>query len=510
MVYWDNAPWEPRKWQREALPVIINAIKSGVKAPVVSAIMGAGKSITISELVYQALKNLKPDHKILICAPKIDLVNQLGGTVSYRCGKENVGKFFSEEKDITKKVIVTTFVSSNKLSRLLKEQGQKIAMIIGDEIHGTETDDFKEAFERFNPACAIGFTATPYRSNKKETLSLWQEVVYRYSAKDALEDKVIVPWELVHWDGKGTDEIDQVCLNMIKKMISLTGGAGIVNALNIQDAHDYAGFLDENGVSAGVIHSEMDKKWKEDTLRFLKEGKYQCVVHVSMLTEGVDIPFLKWIVLRRPVGAKVRFVQEVGRVLRAHPGKTRALVGDPYDLFGRFCLANPEQLGEALTAEEEEYEETLVDLEPDPQKRDVIRKMPPAVAFDHIDSYVMSILSILRSSNICPPPSEWEQLSWRGTSPTKKQRETIEKMKNFSRYMPKEVREPFKSIMHNVHRYNRGTAADILSVLFGLAKGSEQARKSPEPWKKHWKMPKLDWPEPSFPIQQLLFALERN
>jgi superfamily II DNA or RNA helicase len=51
---WDDAPWEPRKWQKEALPKAIAALREG-RRPIVSAIMGAGKSILIAELVYQAL-----------------------------------------------------------------------------------------------------------------------------------------------------------------------------------------------------------------------------------------------------------------------------------------------------------------------------------------------------------------------------------------------------------------------------------------------------------------------
>lgn len=507
MTYWDNAPWEPRKWQKEAVPLIIDAIKSGNKRPVVSAIMGAGKSITISELVYQASKNLNQTRKIVICAPSKDLVNQLSGTIGVRCGKENVGRFFSDEKNIDPKIIVTTFVSAGKLALLLKDKSFSVAMVIGDEIHGTESDNFIDAFNLLDPACAVGFTATPYRSDDKETLSLWGDVAYRYTAKQALEDGVIVHWKLVHWDGQGSDHIDDVCLNMIKKM----PGQGIVNAIDIQDANAYSMFLDRNGIPSGVIHSMMDQEHKDATMRCLKSGEIKCVVHVSMLTEGVDIPWLNWIVLRRPVGARVRFVQEVGRVLRSYPGKTHAVIGDPYNLFGKFSLSNPEQLGERRSEEEIEYDEILIDLEPEPEKRAVLRQMPPAIAFSHIDSYIISLLAVLRTAEVCPPKNvELDDTGWRGCSPTRKQCETIVKMKNFARYMPKEIRESFYLLIENVKSYNRGTASDMLEILFGLAKGSEKARKDPNPYKKHWKMPKIDYPVPDFPIQQMIFVMERN
>ena len=62
---WNNAPWKPRKWQKSALPVAIEALRGG-KRPIISAIMGAGKSVLIAELVYQALKKLRPDYKIVV------------------------------------------------------------------------------------------------------------------------------------------------------------------------------------------------------------------------------------------------------------------------------------------------------------------------------------------------------------------------------------------------------------------------------------------------------------
>tara|TARA_R110002167_G_scaffold28830_1_gene96440 strand:+ start:3429 stop:4961 length:1533 start_codon:yes stop_codon:yes gene_type:complete len=506
--YWEGAPFPPREWQRRALPIVIKSLKSGERN-IVSAIMGAGKSVLISEIVFTALKNLRKDMKILICAPRKNLINQLSATIGKRCGEENIGKFFSDEKIIDRPIIVTTFVSSIKLADQLKEHGYKVAVLIGDEVHGTESSVFKFAFEDLNPACAIGFTATPFRANEKESLSLWGEAVYRYTAREALEDGVIVPWELMHWNGEGSSGIDTVCLNMIKKM----KGQGIVSAANIEDAESYAAFLTNNGIRTGVVHSQMNKEYRNAMIRCLENKEIQVIVHVSMLSEGVDMPYLNWLVLRRRVGSKVRFVQEVGRVLRAFPGKKKAVIGDPHNLFGAFSLHNPEQLGDPMTKEEQKYEELLIKLEDDPDLRDIIRKMPTAVAFSKIDSYIISLLSILRSSGICAPPSEWEESQWRGMSATPKQLKTLGNVKWSSRYLPKEIRETFKLLIDEGitnQSYLRGTASDLISILSGLAKGSAEARKNPNPYKRHWKMPAIDYPTPDFPIKQLLFVMERN
>ena len=493
---WNDAPWEPRRWQEEALPLAISSLREG-KRPIISAIMGAGKSILLAELVNEALKKLQRGYKVVVIAPRQSLIRQLSGTISVRCGGENVGVYYADEKDLSKQVVITTFVSAPAIARQVK-----CALLIGDEVHGTEAENFKNCYQFIDPACAIGFTATPYRSNELETLSLWDEVIYRYSAKDALSDGVIVPWKLVHWDGTGSSDTDDVCHRLIARM----EGPGVVSALNIDDAISYAGYLNRYGIRSAAIHSKMKRAEREHLLEMLKKGSLKCLVHVSLLAEGVDMPWLRWLCLRRPVGARVRFVQEVGRVLRAHPGKEFAYIIDPHDLFGMHTLSNPERLGEALTKQEKEYEDELVMLVPEQEEREIIRKMPAAKAFSVVDSYVTSLLSVMRGAGLVPPPKKWVDDHWRGGVPTRKQLMTVEKCRWSSRYLPENVRVPFKLILDRAHTYNKGTVTDLLEILFGLAKSSKQARAM----KRHYYLPNIRFPKPDFPIQQMLFVMEKN
>ena len=73
---WNDAPWKPRRWQEEALPLAISSLREG-KRPIISAIMGAGKSILLAELVNEALKKLHPDYKIVVIAPRQSLILSL-------------------------------------------------------------------------------------------------------------------------------------------------------------------------------------------------------------------------------------------------------------------------------------------------------------------------------------------------------------------------------------------------------------------------------------------------
>jgi hypothetical protein len=63
----------------------------------------------------------------------------------------------------------------------------------------------------------------------------------------------------------------------------------------------------------------------------LEQGVLRVVVNVGVLTEGVDVPHVSCVVLARPCTHASTYVQIVGRVLRAAPGKTE---GTLIDLVG--------------------------------------------------------------------------------------------------------------------------------------------------------------------------------
>lgn len=500
---WDGV-FSPRRWQREAGLPVVEALRTG-KSPVVSAIMGAGKSVLIAELVAHAFRRIPEHGRIVVCAPRQRLVRQLSDTISVRLGHD-VGQYYAKKKSIEQQVIVTCNQSMLNLARALDRAGFYVACLIGDEVHNSEADVFKVACERMAPKCKVGFTATPFRSNEKESLSLWDSVVYRYGAKEALADNVIVPWELKHWNGVGdARDVDRICMSLIRKH---TSGPGIVSALDITDAETYADMLSRSGFKSLAIHSRLSDQEQAKRVSALQSGDLRCLVHVSMLSEGVDFPWLKWICLRRPVGAKVRFVQEVGRVLRKYPEKTKAIILDPHDLFGRHNLSHPEKLGEVMEDDKEEQEllAKLKKLSDEEIKK--VRKMPPAVAFGLIESWVRGILVQLRSHDLAEPAHNDED-AWRGGCPTIRQLHTLHNVFWATRYLPEAPRKEFKRIAadKSARSFTRGLVADLISICVCLANQSKDARAA----RYHWQFPKtINIPPMPIPAQGLLFALENN
>lgn len=311
----------PRAWQRDALPLALDAIRHD-KRGVVRAVMGAGKSVLIAEIC--ASIGLGDGEHIVVTTPTVALVDQLAATLTAR--GLSVGKYYTHAHEI-RPVIVACLPS---VAQLAQDLTGRCVLWLADEAHRTEADALKVALDDLKPYRRLGVTATPWRGTEGEALTEYDTVIYDYGPAQAVQDGVVVaPRIIPYLGGVPGNDLDEVCARWIEG----EAGRGIVNAKNIEDAQGFAALLKARGVACDVIHSALPRATQAARLDALKAGDVRCLVHVSLLQEGVDLPWLDYLVMRRRVGSRVRFAQEVGRILRAYPGKTEARVYDPHDLW---------------------------------------------------------------------------------------------------------------------------------------------------------------------------------
>ena len=343
--------WTLRRWQAEALPVVIAALRAR-RRPVVSAFMGSGKSVFLAELCAQA--RIDPGRGIIVAAPRAGLVEQLAATLGRRM-PGRVGRWYEAAKEGGAPVVVTTYQSLPTLIEAWRGAGRSPCLAVCDEVHGTEADTVRASVAALDalagrPVARVGLTATPFRSRSRESLSLWDEAVYRYGWRDGIADGVIVPWRVVRWGGEGeAAEVDRICVEMLQREGVFPT---LASARTIRDAEAFAALLSGSDLPAAAVHSGLSAREVAGRIEALRCGRLRVLVHVAMLAEGADFPWLRGLMLRRRVGARVRFVQEVGRVLRACEGKAEGVVFDPFDLMGELGLTHDEAIGEAMEAEE--------------------------------------------------------------------------------------------------------------------------------------------------------------
>lgn len=498
MLPWEDSPRPPRRWQAECLPLIGNALREGIR-PIVRAATGSGKAQLISEMCALLAR---PGEVIIVVAPRQSLVEQLSGlegeddyragSIAWRMGPERVGVFYGRRKLIDgRDVIATCTPSMGALAVELAARGAKVRALIVDEAHRSECAAMIGAVNAMAPRYTIGFTATPWRSDKGESLSLFDREVYTYGIGAAIGDGVLVGWDTIGWDvdGRGDPGADDACAEMIREHGI---GPGIVSARTIADAEVYADFLAERGIAALAIHSKMPTAERRSRIARLLAGEVRCLVHVALMSEGTDIPELRWICMRRHSATAIRFVQELGRVLRTSPGKGRALLLDPFDHEGEIGIQHDSAIGRALDdaidaesdrecscsgcdAHEGECGATFQGPEDGPSKCPRCRargpgeaaEMPPLVAVSEITRYARNVVMLLVEAGLIEESLKGGR--WRAGFPSPRQVETLRQVGGVEA----------RAVLPHLDKLNRGEVSDLLGYLFAVRRLRREGRTLP-------------------------------
>lgn len=371
---------EPRRWQVEALEACArHYAQPGAEPAVISAIMGSGKSQLIEEIC--ASVELAKDECVVVSTSTELLVEDLHSAIHRRCGHARTsGTWYGKGKRLGQVTVCCT-PSADKLAQKLNTAKRKVALWIADECHRSECDTVLTAHKNLSPAHALGLTATPFRSDQFEALTLFKSMLYRYGVTQAQADGVVVPWRLEHW--QTGDALDASCAERLRD----AEGPGLANASDIADAEQFAERLSLDGLPTKAVHSRLGTGERRKILAELQRGTLRCVVHVNLLTEGANYPWLRWLLLRRQVESRVRFIQEIGRLLRSHEGKQEAVFYDPHDLFGTFKLTYAEALGDP--PERQAVESDAVQPE---ERAESIRDADPPLAMTLIESTIRALI----------------------------------------------------------------------------------------------------------------------
>lgn len=339
-----------RDWQQDASRIACEWWQHEPEPALICAVMGAGKTHFTGAICRAWFDTLAHRECVVILVPTENLVLQTAMEIRGEWlppGK--VGVFYGKEKE-PGPVTICTYKSATTLARRLAEMRWSVRFVLSDEAHQTENSLGHAALDCFPGAPLLGLSATPYRSRKKDSLQKFEKQLYRYGPEDGLRDGILVYFEThsaeVDFD---SDDCDDVCVDMARQAVAY--GPMVCNAVSIQDAEDFAARLTADGIPAkalssrtqGNIHTKGSDSWR--IIDHLKRGKIQCVVYPTLLSEGINLPWLVSLLMRRKISSRVRFAQESGRVLRAAPGKDKAHIWDPHDLTNALSISYDAALG---------------------------------------------------------------------------------------------------------------------------------------------------------------------
>ena len=95
----------------------------------------------------------------------------------------------------------------------------------------------------------------------------------------------------------------------------------LVTTLTKRLAEDLTTYLQEEGIRCAWLHSELDAIERVEVLRHLREGKYDAVVGVNLLREGLDLPEVSLVAILDAdkegfLRSETSLIQTIGRTAR--------------------------------------------------------------------------------------------------------------------------------------------------------------------------------------------------
>jgi len=155
----------------------------------------------------------------------------------------------------------------------------------------------------------VHVSATP---NDYELDKTGGEVVEQVIRPTGLLDPVI---EIVTASGQVAHLLEQI------KLRRTLGERVLVTALTKRLAEDLSAYLCENGVACKWLHSELDAFERVDLLRDLRLGKFEALVGVNLLREGLDLPEVSLVAILDAdkegfLRSETSLIQTIGRSAR--------------------------------------------------------------------------------------------------------------------------------------------------------------------------------------------------
>lgn len=220
-------------------------------------------------------------------------------------------------------------------------------LIVWDECHHMGAASWEKIFKGFPNSYHIGLTATPYRMDGKGLGKYFDEMISGPSVSDLIEDGYLSDYKLyapanpdLHGVKKRMGDYVKSDLAQAMDKPTITGSAikeykkhadgkrAVVFSVSISHSLHVVGQFRQAGVSAEHVDGSTPRDERDAALHRFATGKTKVLSNVDLFGEGFDVPSIECAILLRPTQSLSLYLQQVGRALRIHEGKERAIILD--------------------------------------------------------------------------------------------------------------------------------------------------------------------------------------
>ena len=178
--------------------------------------------------------------------------------------------------------------------------------------------NFKEFEERVGETIYTSATPSDYERENSE------QIVEQVIRPTGLVDPIVDIKPITEVKGKNKSQIYDFIDEALK--VIKGGGRVIATTLTKKMAEDLSEYLKEKGVKAEYLHSEIKTIDRIDILTNFRKGKFDCIVGVNLLREGLDLPEVEFIGILDAdkegfLRSDTSLIQTIGRAARNVAGR---------------------------------------------------------------------------------------------------------------------------------------------------------------------------------------------
>ena len=366
--YSDNPDKQPRYYQMNAINKTVEAIANGQNRVLLVMATGTGKTYTAFQIIWRLWKaGIKK--RILFLADRTALISQTF-TNDFAPFKDKMTWVTKQNFDTAHEIYLALYQGLTGEDEDANSLFQQFSpgffdLIVVDECHrGSAKADsqWREVLEYFSSATQIGLTATPKETNSVSNIDYFGDPIYTYSLKQGIDDGFLAPYRVIRvffdkdiegfvpYDGQLDDNgevIDNRVYNTtdFDKNIVLAKRTKLV-AKTVSDYlkkhncrmdktiffcvdQEHADRMRQALVNENADMCAIDDKYvmritandeagvkQLDNFRNVEKDYPVLVTTSKLLSTGVDVQTVKYIVLDSNIRSMTEFKQIIGRGTR--------------------------------------------------------------------------------------------------------------------------------------------------------------------------------------------------
>ncbi len=330
---------EFRPFQDRAVKQARQMIAGGARRILINAPTGAGKTVIASGITKLAAERGK---RVLFLAHRRELIDQCCAKLR-DSGVLHYGVIMSGSRMHCRDAPVQ--VAS--VQTLVRRELPPADLIIIDECHRAIAPTYRTIINQYQNPVVVGLSATPERADGKGLDDLFDHLLVAETIPNLIADGYLIKPTCYVGDTPNLSrvrirngEYDEAELAAVMDKPELTGdiltnwlthggnARTVVFAVNVDHARHIAGEFAAAGIPSAFVHGGTPIAERDLINADWRRGTTLVVVNCDVYTEGFDLPQLEVCVLAAPTKSVGRYLQRVGRIMRACYEKTRSIVID--------------------------------------------------------------------------------------------------------------------------------------------------------------------------------------